>query len=836
MRRGVFLLAGVLLAIAAECRSFRPDGDFVIAERGRQAECTIVYAQDAGPVVEYAAEELRDYVKKLTGVELTVNGKAPQRIVLEHGGLCDVPPDGFAIRTTRDGELRISGTNPRGCLYGVYDLLERYGGVGFYSSWCEKVPQLARLAVPADTVGMSAPAFAMREPYWYDLNQHKEFSAKLRVNGYNHVKGEVPAKLGGDDFRFGGGLSSCHTFAKLCDPEVYFDKHPEYFSLVKGKRLKKGTQLCLTNPDVLDIVTSNVLARIRQDPGAKFYGVSQNDWYNYCECEKCKAVDDEEGSHAGTMVRFVNAVAERVEREFPDVLIETLAYQYTRKPPKKTRLRHNVVPCLCTIELDFAHAIPESPYLQNKDFMSDIVGWGRQTDQLYVWDYVTQFTHYPCPFANVYALQGNIRFFRENGVKMLFEQGAREGYHAGFAELKAWLLAKLMWNPDADVKALLDEFFDGYYGKAAPFVREYFEELHRRQRTRSADPKCPLCIFDGVDSPPYDDPAFMAWADGLWLKAEQAVAGTEPYGYNVKMGRFSHLYVKLEVKRAKRKDAELREDPESVELARWLLKAKSEARGPMQVREWSEKERIAGWREIASEARIDALIAEKEPKKTREMFVDYYANASNLVFKANPDFWGAKLDFSCLSVWNTSKEPHSHGGTLISPWHVLFSKHWYLGKGNALYFRDRTGKVLKRDIADVRHVGGTDLTVGLLQEPVNEIEPVRLLATNEIFRIKKGEPVVVINQDKYATIADLRGFGAKVDPLKAAKFGFVRSHDRQREGFFVRVRSNDSSSPTFLVDDKGLVLIGLHWEVGEDANITAFMPAIQKLMDELHAG
>lgn len=233
---------------------------------------------------------------------------------------------------------------------------------------------------------------------------------------------------------------------------------------------------------------------------------------------------------------------------------------------------------------------------------------------------------------------------------------------------------------------------------------------------------------------------------------------------------------------------------------------------------------------------VDAMIAGREPKKAREMFVDFYANASNLVFKANPDFWGAKLDFSCFPVWNTSKEPHSHGGTLISPWHVLFSKHWYLGKGNALYFRDRTGKVLKRGIADVRHVGGTDLTVGLLQEPVNGIEPARVLATNEISRLSKGEPVVVINQDKYATVADLRGFGAKTDPLKAAKFGFDRSHDRQREGFFVRVRSNDSSSPSFLVDEKGLVLVGLHWEVGEDANIAAFTPVIQKLMDELHPG
>ena len=509
-----FLFLGLLLALTG-CKGLDND-EFVIAERGKPADCTIVCGEDADPAVRYAAEELRDYVKKLTDVELSINGKGRRKIVISEGHLCDVPPDGFAILATENSVLRISGTNPRGCIYGVYDLLERYGGVGFYSSWCEKVPRLDRLVIPAMSVNMSAPAFEMREPYWYDVSAHREFAAKLRVNGYNHTGGNVPAKLGGDDFRFGGGLPSCHTFNTLCDPKLYFDKYPEYFSFVKGKRQKDHTQLCLTNPDVLEIVTSNVLARIRKDPGAKFYGVSQNDWYNYCECEKCKAIDDEEGSHAGTMVRFVNAVAERVEKEFPNVLIETLAYQYTRKPPKKTKLRHNVVPCLCTIECDFSRPIPESPYAQDKSFMEDIVGWAKQTDQLYVWDYVTQFTHYPHAFANVYALQGNVRFFRDNGVEMLFEQGAREGYHAGFAELKAWLLAKWMWNPEADMKALLDEFFDGYYGKGASFVREYFEELHRRQLAVSADPKKPLTIFMGAHEPPYDDAEFMKWAEDLW--------------------------------------------------------------------------------------------------------------------------------------------------------------------------------------------------------------------------------------------------------------------------------------------------------------------------------
>ena len=603
MRKNIFLSLLTLGCLMSGCRQLGP-GDpaaFTIAARGEKPLCAISFANDGHPSVRYAAGELRDYVRQLTGVELPFAAKAARTISIRmrNGG-----SDAFDIRLSADGRtLTIEGDGPRGCIYGVYELLERFGGVRFYSSWCEKVPTLDRFALSrADWTDIhETPAFEMRQPLWYDISSHPEFAAKLRVNGYSYAPNPVPEELGGDSYRFGAGLKPAHTFNRLCDPEVYFDQHPEYFSLVNGRRLKKQTQLCLSNPEVLEVVTSNLFAKIRSDPGAKFYGVSQNDWYNYCECDACKAIDEEEESHAGTLVRFINALAERTEKEFPGTLIETLAYQYTRKPPKLTRLRKNVVPCLCTIELDFSRAIPFSPYLQNKEFMDDIMGWSKMTDQLYVWDYVSQFRHYPHAFANVYALQGNIWFFRDNGVKMLFEQGAREGHHAGFAELKGWLLAKWMWNPDLDIRDLLDDFFTGYYGPAAPYVREYFEELHMRQLAVSFDPDKPLRIFDPVTLPPYDDEAFIRWCDHQWEQAEAAVSGDSTYEYNVRMGHFSHLYTRLEQMRAASTTEALKENPEAVALARRLLTDKANARGPMQVVEWSEEETISAWKAIAGE-------------------------------------------------------------------------------------------------------------------------------------------------------------------------------------------------------------------------------------------
>ena len=528
--------------------------DLVVAERGKESEYSIVMPAKDAPAQHYAAVEIRNFIADATGVKLSVvtdaeplPGKAilvgNTRYTAELAGASskDIGTDGFRI-VARPPHLLVIGSPERGALYGAYEFLERFVGCRWYASWRTVVPRLERVAVSAGLDDTQTPAFAMREPYWYDVREHPEFAARLRVNSRSWRR--LGAKFGGDPYRFGGGLGSCHTFDRLLSPEEYFDSHPEYFSMVKGRRIRDRTQLCLTNPDVLRIVTSNVLERIRKDPGAKFYGVSQNDWYNFCECPNCKAVDDEEGSHSGTMIRFVNAVAEAVEKEFPGATIETLAYQYTRKAPKKTKLRHNVVPCLCTIECDFARPIDKSQFKQNVSFRRDIEDWSRLTDFLYIWDYTTDFAHYTMPWPNAYALQGNLQFFRRNNVKAIFEQGAYQGRHADFAELKAWLLAKWMWNPDLPMKDLLDDFFPGYYGKGAPFVREYFTKVHQLQMKHSERPDKPLLIFDGVVNPAIPD-AFLEEAAELWAKAIDATKDDPATSYNVRMGAFSVDYARL---------------------------------------------------------------------------------------------------------------------------------------------------------------------------------------------------------------------------------------------------------------------------------------------------
>ena len=629
-----------------------PATALTLAERDQPPAYTLVYPANASASQKYAAEELQRFIEETTGVKLPISddrSDLPAKAILlgdtrHTEALLKAKPDweklgmdGFRLKACPP-HLLVLGGPVRGTLYGGYEILERFAGCRWYASWHSVIPRQQAITLPDDLDDTQIPAIAMREPFWYDYRKegNGDFAARNRANGNSM---DLSEKHGGHSFRFGRDLWYCHTFEHLCNPNEFFDTHPEYFSEINGKRLKHPSQLCLTNPDVLKLVTERVLEHIRKDPTAKYYGVSQNDWYNFCTCPNCKAIDDREESHAGTMVLFVNAIAEAVEKEFPDKIIETLAYQYTRKPPKYARLRHNVIPCLCSIECDFAFPLDKSPYRQNRSFVDDIKGWSEQTDQLFVWDYTTDFRAYTVPFPNVLTLQDNIRFFKKNNVKLLFEQGAYQGRHGDFAELKGWLLSKWMWNPELPAETLLQDFFTGYYGAAAPYVRDYFDALHSFYRDTE---NRPLTIFLSPQDLAFPDD-FLVRAEQLWRLAEEAVKDSPAHLYNVRMGTFSVLFTRFQ--REDRFGApeiiltdnpELLNPPEAIrELAKACLDRLNEAKD---IRLSEGLGAHNSWK-----SRFEMLAAEPKPVKIPED-LSRVTVEERLITLGKPGTWGAFVD------------------------------------------------------------------------------------------------------------------------------------------------------------------------------------------------
>ena len=455
-----------------------------------------------------AASILQQYLKKITGANFNVQAVTDVQNDIILRKVERENPDGFAYYIY-DKDIVIEAPNEQAAVYAVYDFLEQVCGCRYYTSTEEYVPFDANLTVQFSKVE-SDPVMAYREVYYRDYF-NPEFAEKHKMT----ASGAKNAVWG----------FWCHSFNTLMPAEEYFDKHPEYFALYEGKRVGKNAEPCLSNPEVFDIMVNNLRKYMEEKPECRFWSVSQNDNNAYCRCEKCRAIDEAEGTPMGSVLNFVNKVAE----QFPDKIISTLAYWYTRKPPKTIRPAKNVHIMLCNIEANRGAPIEtDERSLGSKE---ELLAWEQICDNISLWDYCIQFRNLVSPFPNLRVIPQNIRFFVEHNVKMLFSQSNRE-YEGEFSALRGYLLAKCMWEPNVDAKAVIREFCEGYYGAAAAPIMTYIEEVHDAMEQAGGE----LSIFggplDAKDS--WMDEAHYARYNELAEQALAAVKGDESLTFRVK--------------------------------------------------------------------------------------------------------------------------------------------------------------------------------------------------------------------------------------------------------------------------------------------------------------
>jgi hypothetical protein len=512
--------------------------EHVLFDQGRTAY-GIVVATNASESEKWAAGELQHWLREVGGPSLAVHTEdtfpASGNVIvvgwnrraqeLLGPGVQPPPADdeSFTYRSVGPA-IVIWGGRQRGTMYGVHAFLERELGVRFYTPTVTVVPKKARYIFTWFN-HTEQPGIRVRNDFYFEAFE-PVWAARNRVNG---AMGYRPQP---------GGLEcywSVHTFYPLMPPEEFFRDHPEYYSLLDGKRTAERAQLCLANPDVLRIVTERITRKMRDLPEYLIYDVSQNDWGNPCQCPGCQAVVDREGSQSGPVIQFVNQVADHVRAEFPDKFIGTLAYSYTRKPPRTLKPRPNVVVRFCSIECCFAHSFTACP--ENRSFVEDMNGWAAIAPHIYIWDYVVNFSHYLMPYPNFRVLQSNVQFFRDHKAIGIMEQAAYQSRGGEFAELRAYLIAKLLWHPEAAVEPILDDFMSGYYGRAGQYVRAYFDLLHGR-----LTPETHIHLGLQHDDKLFSD-EFIRRAESLFDQGE-IVADTEEVRRRVELARLPILYLK----------------------------------------------------------------------------------------------------------------------------------------------------------------------------------------------------------------------------------------------------------------------------------------------------
>jgi hypothetical protein len=529
---------GLSCALTVSCLA----ANLRLVENGK-SDYSIVIAPDASQSERHGAEELQKFLEEMSGARLPITAEPRRRMVLVGNSpaleklnlkipFADLGPEGFALKISGQ-HMVIAGGRLRGSMYGVYTFLEKLG-CRWFTPEVSRIPKTRTITVrPLDET--QKPAFEYRETFFSEALD-RDWAARNKTNGsFQRLDAAVGGKVQYYPF--------VHSFDLLIPPSRYFNPHPEYFSLIDGQRRAQGGQLCLTNPEVLRLGIESVEQWIAAHPEATIISVSQNDRYGYCECDNCRRVEQEEGgAHSGPLLRYVNALAEQIEKKHPDKLIDTLAYQYTEDPPAVTRPRRNVRIRLCPIGACEAHPYEQCPY--DAYFMKNLRAWSKITGQLYIWHYNTNFAHYLLPFPDFDELTTDIPMYKRNGVAGLFMEGAvSKGGGAENAELRSYVMAKLLWDVKADANKLVNEFLDAYYGKAAKPMRAYFDLTQRQVRMAPGGLGRHLWIYDSP-SAPYLSDEFLASARGLFRQAE-AAADKDAVRARVRKARIGIDYVAL---------------------------------------------------------------------------------------------------------------------------------------------------------------------------------------------------------------------------------------------------------------------------------------------------
>jgi|GEM_PF-405394 len=484
MKKILSLLLSLIPVVLSVSSSFAAAGNELVLIDNGSTDYRIVISKNALPVETTAARTLAKYLKEMSSVEIEIatdeSEPAEKEIVIgvtdrdSETGIdrAEYGDDGVRI-FTREKKLYLTGGRARGALYAVYTLLEDYLGCRWFTETLTVIPESGRIAIPADTDYTYVPCFKLRQTYWMFSTMYPDYCAAHKLHG---VMAYMSDEYGGAAGEY--CVNSVHTLQWLITADM-FEEHPEYFGCDENGIRSVNRQPCLSNGDVLDIVTQYALNYFA------VYGnicsISQNDGQSFCQCEKCKALKKAHGNtDSACMINFVNKVAEIVRQQYPGARLETLAYQDTLTPPTNLEVNENIVIRMCPINGCVLHDFDDPACEKNRTFDKALKGWAELTDNIYMWNYSTNFQYYYALFPNITTLQARYKYFRDNNIIAVFDNGCGENMvPAEFHELRTYLVLKLLWDPDTNIERQISEFCDAYYGEAGKDVVEFIHSFEK---------------------------------------------------------------------------------------------------------------------------------------------------------------------------------------------------------------------------------------------------------------------------------------------------------------------------------------------------------------------
>lgn len=477
-------------------------GGVTLLENG-EVKVTVVYSEGASESLIAAADFMAATLERMSGsngVRTAVKkggesgfsiyvGRAANSALID---LSDVKDDGYKLEIKPEG-IYIVGKTDDATRNGIYDFLETHLECMYVSPENTYVPlcPTVKLALEEKTVN---PTITWRKVYQYESVQNGWYE-RLKMNGTIVKEGENSIEL------YNEWGTWCHSSFEFVPPEKYFDEHPEYYAKFLGKRRYQfnvlgrtfPTHLCYTNEEVYQIAEAELVKRIEANPEVKFWDFSIMDTYfATCRCKECKKFNKEAGSEMGTLLAFLNRLADAIRDDYPDVYLSTLAYQRVKNPPKNMKCAPNL--CINVCAFPGTQSYPystEGGIKASREFAERVVEWGKICDNILVWDYVVNFTHLKLPFPNFEFQKENLEFYLENNIRFVFHQGSREPMDEN-AEMRTYLLSRQLWDKDVDLLALAKKYVAVVYGDAAGLVEEYMDTANAAMIESGAD----LSLYD----------------------------------------------------------------------------------------------------------------------------------------------------------------------------------------------------------------------------------------------------------------------------------------------------------------------------------------------------
>lgn len=527
----LILLLGVLFIFLGSCsrNGLSSGGSELTLVADGKTDYVIIIPESPSTNERTLAEELKSFFEKMSKTQISIftDADKPKAKEISIGNTnrwnskgTGIEAEGYQIRTEGD-RILIRGGNEAGLRNAYQDFIEWLGARRYVAN--------TTIFDVANQVSFPAIDTVFNPPFNY---------RRLDYAGTNSTFFSDWYKLDNSLVETEWGLEG-PSFDRLLPPESYFSKHPEWFSEIAGTRVNHG-QWCLSNPDLFTAVRDLLALRMQANVEANYWSITPNLNKLHCTCDRCRQINQEEGSPAGTLIRFLNQMA----GEFTDRTLVTEAFGEYRTPPK-TKPASNVVIIVPADDIDHAHPVATGE--NSAAFRDDLQGWLQLTNQIMVKEYLVQRTNLVSPFPNLRTIGPNFQYYRDLGVKMILAEGDRDP-GGELADLRAYITAKLLWNPDQPVEPLITQFCNYYYGAAGAFVERYINLLHNQMEASGHRLSIDGNPAEGLDS--YLRPDYMDQYNFFFNQAEPLVSNDPQLRDRLQRDRLPLVFASLELAKA----------------------------------------------------------------------------------------------------------------------------------------------------------------------------------------------------------------------------------------------------------------------------------------------